>query len=84
MKSKKQNKYYVKRAQGLIPEIQKLLNSVSECLNKSEMFPIYLKDLQEMVDNLTYLDVAQNAVINMEYEEFLNKSNKNKKRKIKK
>lgn len=84
MKTKKPNKEYVKRAQRLLPEIQKTFDAVSRCLNESELFPIYLVDLQDMVDSLMYLNVAHNVVLNAEHNERLSKLEKKKTRKANK
>lgn len=62
-----ENNFYVNRAQVIAEEADKLLQSVKRCLNESEMFPIYLSDLQILVDNLMYLNVMNNAVQNEKF-----------------
>jgi hypothetical protein len=56
------NRNYVKDAITVTKEAEKLLKAVQNCLEKSDAFPIYLSDLQDMIDNLMYLNVAHNAV----------------------
>lgn len=58
------NKNYIKDAILVTKEAEKLLKAVQNCLENSNGFPIYLSDLQEMIDNLMYLNIAHNAVNN--------------------
>jgi hypothetical protein len=66
-KAKEPTKFYINRAKFIANEAEKMLQAVKRCLNESEGFPIYLDDLQIMVDNLVYLSVAHNAVLNEHY-----------------
>jgi len=45
-----ENNFYVNRAQVVAEEADKLLQAVKRCLNESKGFPIYLSDLQVLVD----------------------------------
>lgn len=74
----KPHKGYVYRAQSIIPEIEKLTAAVKDCLEKSEGFPIYLDDLQDLVNNLVYLRVAHDAVNEERRSVFMNKPCKKK------
>jgi hypothetical protein len=58
------NNFYINRAIHIAEEAEKTLAAVKRCLTESKLFPIYLADLQIQVDNLMYLNVANNAVMN--------------------
>lgn len=62
MSKNESTKYYLNQAKVVANKADDLLQSVKNCLTESEMFPIYLKDLQEMVNTLMYLNAAHNAV----------------------
>ena len=59
-----EDNYYINRAIILAEEAEKTHKAVKNCLTESKLFPIYLADLQTQVDNLMYLNVANNAVLN--------------------
>ena len=57
---------YIRRARIISEEADILLQSVKRSLYCDELpqFPLYLYDLKELIDNLCYLNVANNAVNN--------------------
>jgi hypothetical protein len=59
----KENNFYINRAIYTIEEAEKVLVAVKRCLIESRGFPIYLDDLHILVDNLMYLNAANNAVL---------------------
>jgi len=58
------NDFWINRAIYTVEEAEKTLLAVKRCLIEARGFPIYLDDLKILVDNLTYLNVAHNAVMN--------------------
>jgi len=79
MKTNKPTKFYINRAKQTAEDADKLLQAVKRCLNESELFPIYLPDLQTLVDNLMYLNVMHNAVHNEFYSSLKRKKKKGRK-----
>lgn len=69
---------FLEQSKTIINEIEKLLPPIKNCIDKGG-FPIYLSDLQILVDNLMYLNVANNAVNNERF--YSNQKRLNKKRK---
>jgi hypothetical protein len=55
---------YIKEAQRLLPEIEKTFVAVKECIGESNQFPYYMIDLFSQVQQLMYLNIAHNAIIN--------------------
>jgi hypothetical protein len=58
------NNFYINRAIYTAEEAEKLLAAVKRCLVEARWFPIYLDDLKILVENLTYINVMHNAVMN--------------------
>lgn len=54
--------YYQRQALKLAKEAEVTMAAVRNCLEKSEMFPIYLKDLRDQVDALIAFQVAHNVL----------------------
>ena len=79
MKTNKPTKFYLNRAKQTADDADKLLQAVKRCLNESELFPIYLIDLQTLVNNLILLNAMHNAVHNEFYSSLKRPKKKNRK-----
>lgn len=54
--------YYQRQALKVVKEAEATLAGVKNCLEKSEMFPIYLKDLRNQIDDLMAFQIAHNVL----------------------